>query len=95
MSNDICLVGTPAAEADYQSLTQQSIPDFSESTRARVVPVAIFNDNLTEDSETFGAGLSNPVVLVNGVEQTLEASEASRIRLQPDMASVEIMDNDG
>ena len=95
MSNDIPLIGTPATEADYGSLTQQSIPEFSQSTRARQVPVTIINDDLTEDSEMFGAGLSNPVVLVGGVEQTLAASEASRIRIQPDTASVVITDNDG
>ena len=57
--------------------------------------MTIFNDDLTEDNETFVASLSNPVVLVNGVVQTLAASEASRIVVQPDTASVEITDNDG
>lgn len=57
--------------------------------------MTVVNDDLTEGSETFGAGLSNPVVLVNGVVQTLAASEASRILVQPDTASVEITDNDG
>lgn len=57
--------------------------------------MTIFNDDLTEDNETFVASLSNSVVLVNGVVQTLAASEASRIVVQPDTASVEITDNDG
>lgn len=57
--------------------------------------MVIFNDALTEDNEMFGASLSSPVVLVDGVVQTLAASEANRIIVQPDIASVEITDNDG
>lgn len=91
----ISLIGTPAAEADYESLIQHITPQFTQSTRDQLIPVTIFNDDLTEDNETFVASLSNPVVLVNGVVQTLAASEASRIVVQPDTASVEITDNDG
>ena len=91
----ISLIGTPAAEADYESLIQHVTPQFTQSARDQQVPVAIVNDDLPEENETFSASLSNPVVLVNGVVQTLAASEASRIMVQPDTASVEITDNDG
>jgi hypothetical protein len=59
------------------------------------VAVDIFNDDLTENSEMFGAALSDTVVLVDGLERTLDASEASRVIVQPDTASVEITDDDG
>lgn len=86
--------GTPSVEADYESVSQQ-VGLFTQSTRDQQVLVTIIDDTLTEDSEMFGASLSNPVVLVNGVAQTLAASEASRIIVQPETASVEITDNDG
>lgn len=88
------LAGTPAAEADYVSVIDQQIT-FTEFTKVQQVAVDIFDDDFTENSEMFGATLSNLVVLVDGVEQTLAASEASRITVQPDTANVEILDNDG
>ena len=90
----ISLAGTPAAEADYGSVIDQQIT-FTEFTRLQQVAVDIVDDDFTENSEMFGATLSNIVVLVDGVEQTLAASEASRIIVEPDTASVEILDNDG
>ena len=90
----ISLAGTPAAEADYGSVVDQQIT-FTEFTRLQQVVVDIIDDDFTENSEMFGATLSNVVVLVDGVEQSLAASEASRIIVEPDTASVEILDNDG
>ena len=69
--------------------------EFSQSSRTQQVPVTIFEDNLTEDNETFVADLFDPLVLVGGVQRVLAVSEADRIRIQPDTAIVEITDNDG
>ena len=87
-------LGTPAVEADYGSVIDQRIT-FTEFTRFEQVTVDIVDNDFTENSEIFGTTLSNIVVLVDGVERTLAASEASRIIVEPDTASVEILDNDG
>lgn len=87
------LAGSSAPEADYGSI-QQTI-GFAQPGLTQLISVTIVDDSFTETSETFGAVLSNPVVQVGGVERSLSDDEAVRIQIQPSVASVEILDNDG
>lgn len=88
----VLIAGSPSLEADYGSLQQEV--DFSQPG-SQIVSVTIFDDSNTEYNETFSASLFNATVVTGGVERVLLPSEAARIVVQPDMASVEILDDDG
>lgn len=85
--------GSPALEADFESIQQRAV--VISSSDAQSVVVSIIDDDFTENTETFSASLARSAVFLGGNELTLNAQELSRIIVRPDVATVEISDNDG
>jgi len=75
------------APGDYGALTGFSLGPFNNSVRQLTFSVPIVNDMIPEDDETFIANLT-----------LLPADQArlrSRVTVQPDSATVTILDNEG
>ena len=83
-------------EADYDSVVDQSI-SFTSSNRDRDLTVQITPDNFTELSENFTAVLTSVFLsrTAGGVAIELTDQERVRLILNPDTATVNILDDDG
>ena len=75
------------APSDYDALTDFLLGPFSDSVRQLSFNVSIVNDAIPEDDEDFTARLT-----------LLPADQArlrNRVTVQPDLATVTILDDDG
>lgn len=82
-------------EADYTSIVDQTI--FFTSSNNIQLTVQILPDNLTEFSENFTAVLSSVFLArtAGGVAIELTDQERDRLIINPDTATVDILDDDG
>ena len=75
------------APSDYDALTGFHLGPFSNSVRQLSFNVTIVNDAIPEDDEDFIARLT--------LLPADQASLRNRVTVQPDLATVTILDNDG
>jgi len=75
------------APSDYDALTGFRLGPFSNSVRQLSFNVSIENDAITEDDEDFTARLT--------LLPADQASLRNRVTVQPDLATVTILDDDG
>ena len=93
--SDSCAIGN-GSEADYTSVMEQSIT-FTTSDRYWNLTVQITPDIFTELNETFTTVLSSVLLthIAGGVAIELTDQERARLILNPDAATVNILDDDG
>jgi len=75
------------APRDYGALTGFSLGPFSNSVRQLSFNVSIVNDLIQEDDEHFTARLT--------LSPADQARLRNRVTVQPDLATVSILDDDG
>jgi len=75
------------APGDYGALTGFSLGPFNNSVRQLTFSVSIVNDLIPEDDETFIANLT--------LSPTDQARLRNRVTVQPDSATVTILDDEG
>ena len=93
--SDLCAAGNDS-EADYTSVVEQSI-SFTSANRIQDLMVQIVPDNFTEFNETFRAVLTSVFLArtAGGVALELTDQESAHLILNPDTATVNILDDDG
>ena len=82
--------------ADYTPVVAQVV-SFTNSNRNEVLIIPILSDTFTEYNETFSAMLDSVFLATQANGQPLDLSnqERARLILDPDTASVTILDDDG
>ena len=90
-----CFTGS-GDEADYTPVVAQAF-SFTNSDRNRDLSIDIVSDTFTEYNETFSAMLDSVFLATqaNGPQLVLSIQESARLILDPDTASVTILDDDG
>ena len=80
-------ISPPIAPGDYGALTDFSLGPFSNSARQLSFNVSIVDDVIPENNEDFTASLT--------LSPADRARLGNRVTVDPDLATVTIMDDDG
>ena len=85
-----------AHDADYVSVVDQSL-SFTSANRNQDLTVQITKDDFTEFNENFTAVLTSVFLshTAGGVAIELTDQERARLILNPDTATINILDDDG